>query len=67
MFAKFFSAPVYENGAWSTFSNGHLLDTDRIVSYEYTKRWCRPGAFSLSLPYDREIISLIGKIGRAHV
>ena len=43
MFARFFSAPVYENGAWSTFSNGHLLDTDRIVSYEYTKRWCRPG------------------------
>lgn len=60
MFARFFSAPVYENGAWSTFQDGHLLDTDRIVSYEYTKRWCRPGTFSLSLPYDREIISLIG-------
>ena len=55
LFAKIFKAPTLT----STFSNDFLLATDRIVSYEYTKRWTKTGDFTLVFPFDREILQAL--------
>lgn len=52
MYAKFFKAPVLE----STFSDDMLFATDRIVSYEYVKRFSKVGDFSIVLPFDIDIL-----------
>ena len=55
MFAKIFKAPTLT----STFSDDFLLATDRIVSYEYTKRWTKTGNFTLVFPFDKEILQAL--------
>ena len=55
LFAKIFKAPTLT----STFSNDFLLATDRIVSYEYTKRWTKTGDFTLTFPFDKEILNAL--------
>ena len=57
MFAKFFGAPVYDNGAWSTFQSGFLFATEEVIDYNYTKRWSGVGDFSLILPYSDELLT----------
>lgn len=57
MFAKFFGAPVYDNGAWSTFQSGFLFATEEVIDYNYTKRWSGVGDFSLVLPYSDELLT----------
>lgn len=46
MLAKFFGFPT-ENG---TFQSEFVFQTDRIVSYEYNKKWVGTGSFTLVLP-----------------
>lgn len=58
MFAKFFKAPtvtVDGTGAVtiSTFQDDIIFAMDRIVSYEYTKRFSKVGDFSMVLPFDK--------------
>lgn len=55
MFAKIFKAPTLT----SRFDDDFLLATDRIVSYEYTKRWTKTGDFTLVFPFDREILQAL--------
>ncbi len=55
MFAKIFKAPTLT----STFSDDFLFATDRIVSYEYTKRWTKTGDFTLVFPFDKEILQAL--------
>lgn len=55
MFAKIFKAPTLT----SSFDDDFLLATDRIVSYEYTKRWTKTGDFTLVFPFDREILQAL--------
>ena len=55
LFAKIFKAPTLT----STFNDDFLLATDRIVSYEYTKRWTKTGDFTLVFPFDREILQAL--------
>lgn len=57
MFANFFRAPSYSGGAWSSFQDDIIYTSDRIVSYEYTKRFTKPGSFALVLPFDKSLIS----------
>lgn len=59
MFAKFFKAPTYSGGSWSTFQNDFIYATNRIVSYEYTKRFSAVGNFSLVLPFDKELLAVL--------
>lgn len=55
MFAKIFKPPTLT----STFSDDFLLATDRITSYEYTKRWTKTGDFKLVFPFDKEILQAL--------
>lgn len=55
MFAKIFKAPTLT----STFNDDFLLATDRIVSYEYTKRWTKSGDFTLVFSFDKEILQAL--------
>lgn len=57
MYAKFFKAATLSGGSWSGFTDDFLFATDRIVSYEYTKRFTRPGSFSMVLPFDEGILN----------
>lgn len=59
MFAKFFGAPIYDNGAWSTFQDRYLFAADEVVEYSYTKRWSGVGDFSLVLPYSDSLLTLL--------
>mgnify|MGYP002626773545 CR=1 FL=1 len=52
MFAKFFRMPTIVNGVWSSFSDDFLFAANKIAEYEYTKRFVRPGDFSMVLPFD---------------
>ena len=56
MFAKFFKAPTYSGGTWSTFSDDRLFVTDSIESYEYTKRFTDIGTFTMTLPFFADIL-----------
>lgn len=55
MFAKIFKTPTLTG----TFTDDFLLATDRIVSYEYTKRWAKTGDFTLVFPFDKEILQAL--------
>ena len=55
MFAKFFSSPSMV----SCFSDDFTLATDKIISYEYTKRWSKSGDFSLTMPFGREFLKAL--------
>lgn len=55
MFAKFFKAPSLAG----CFSNDFTLATDKIISYEYTKRWSKSGDFSLVMPFGKEILKAL--------
>lgn len=55
LFAKIFKAPTLT----STFNDDFLLATDRIVSYEYTKRWTKSGDFTLVFSFDKEILQAL--------
>ena len=55
LFAKIFKAPTLT----STFNDDFLYATDRIVSYEYTKRWTKSGNFTLVFPFDKEILQAL--------
>ena len=55
MFAKIFKPPT----STSTFTDDFLLATDRIVSYEYTKRWTKTGNFTIVFPFDKEILNAL--------
>lgn len=63
MFAKIFKAPTLT----STFSDDFLLATDRIVSYEYTKRWTKTGDFTLVFPFDKEILNALNLNGIIYI
>lgn len=56
MFAKFFKAPTYSGGTWSTFSDDRLFVTDSIESYEYTKLFTKTGSFTMTLPFSENIL-----------
>lgn len=53
MFAKFFKAAALIGGSWSTFTDDFLFATDKVVSYEYTKRFTKTGSFSMVLPFHK--------------
>ena len=55
MFAKIFKPPTLT----STFTDDFLFATDRISSYEYTKRWTKSGDFTLTFPFDKEILQVL--------
>ncbi len=55
MFAKFFNIPTLT----SAFDSDFLLATDRIISYDYTKRFSKVGDFSMVLPFDREVLQAV--------
>lgn len=55
MFAKIFKPPTLT----STFTDDFLFATDRISSYEYTKRWTKSGDFTLVCPFDKEILQVL--------
>lgn len=59
MFAKIFKPPTLT----STFTDDFLFATDRIVSYEYTKRWTKLGNFTLTFPFDKEILKSLEENG----
>lgn len=52
MFAKFFQPPTLT----STFDNDFLFAANKIVSYEYTKRWSNIGDFSMTLPFSKDFL-----------
>ena len=52
MYAKFFKAATLSESQWSDYTDDFLFATDRVVQYEYTKRFTRPGHFSMVLPFD---------------
>lgn len=56
MFAKFFKAPTYSGGTWSTFSDDCIFVTDNITDYEYTKRFTDIGTFTMTLPFFADIL-----------
>ena len=56
MFAKFFKAPTYSGGTWSTFLDDRLFVTDSIESYEYTKLFTKTGSFTMTLPFSENIL-----------
>lgn len=53
MFAKFFKAATLTNGSWSYFTDDFLFATDKVVSYEYTKRFTKTGSFTMTLPCNK--------------
>lgn len=53
MFAKFFKAATLSGGSWSYFTDDFLFATDKVVSYEYTKRFTKTGSFSMVLPFNK--------------
>lgn len=55
MFAKFFKAPTLT----SKFTDDMLFATDRIVSYEYTKRFSKVGEFVMVLPFDLDFLKAL--------
>lgn len=59
MLAKFFDMPVQTNGSFTPISDCHLLDTNRIVSYSYTKRFTKSGEFALTLPFLPELLNAL--------
>ena len=58
MFAKFFKAPTYSGGTWSTFSDDRLFVTDSIESYEYTKLFTKTGSFTMTLPFSERVLPM---------
>ena len=59
MFAKLFDMPVQTNGSFTPLSDCHLLDTNRIAAYSYTKRFAKSGEFSLVMPFLTELLSAL--------
>lgn len=59
MFAKIFKPPTLTR----TFTDDFLFATDRISSYEYTKRWTKSGNFTLVFPFDKEILNALNLNG----
>ena len=61
MFAKFFKMPTYSNtnSQWYGFDHDRLFVTDKIVRYEYTKRFTKVGRFEMVLPFERTFISVL--------
>lgn len=61
MFAQFFKMPTYSNVSdlWSEFMSDRLFATDKIVRYEYTKRFTKVGHFEMSIPFDKTFISAL--------
>lgn len=61
MFAQFFKMPTYSNvrDLWSEFMSDRLFATDKIVRYEYTKRFTKVGHFEMSIPFDKTFISAL--------
>ena len=57
MYAKFFKAATLSGSQWSDFTDDFLFATDRVVQYEYTKRFTRPGNFSMVLPFDEGVLN----------
>lgn len=67
MYAKFFKAPTIKNGVFSSFYDDHLFDTDRIVSYSYTKYWTAVGKFEIVLPFNVDFLSLLELNGTIYI
>ena len=55
MFAKFFKSPSLV----SCFSDDFTLATDKIISYEYTKRFSKSGDFSLVMPFKKDFLKAL--------
>lgn len=53
VFARFFKPFTNEN---DTFQSCFILATQEIISYEYTKKWCGTGEFTMTLPLKQEFI-----------
>lgn len=52
MFAKFFGPQTMT----TVFRDTHLFDTDKIVSFDYTKRFFKVGEFSMVLPLNTDFL-----------
>ena len=52
MFAKIFKPPQKD----VSFQENFVFATPDIVSYEYTKKWCGTGSFSMTLPLDAALL-----------
>lgn len=63
MFAKIFKPPNLTR----TFTDDFLFATDRISSYEYTKRWTKSGNFTLVFPFDKEILNALNLNGIIYI
>ena len=63
MFAKIFKPPTLTR----TFTDDFLFATDRISSYEYTKRWTKSGNFTLVFPFDKEILNALNLNGTIYI
>lgn len=59
MFAKFFAAPTLSGSGWSNFTDDFLFATDKVVSYEYTKRFTKTGDFTMTLPFSADWVKVL--------
>lgn len=59
MIAAFFDVPGFSGGNIKKYSDLFLFAALKISDYSYTKRWTKPGEFSLALPFDKELLKLI--------
>ena len=58
LFAKIFK-PVVSAENQFDFQSNLVLVTDRIVNYEYTKRWTKTGDFKLVFPFRMELLRAV--------
>ena len=58
MFAKIFKQVVSAENQFD-FQSNLVFVTDRIVNYEYTKRWTKPGDFKLVFPFRKELLRAV--------
>lgn len=58
MFAKIFKQVVSAENQFD-FQSNLVFVTDRIVDYEYTKRWTKTGDFKLVFPFRKELLRAV--------
>lgn len=60
MLAKFYSFPGFDGeGNIMPFANVFLFNTCNILEYSYTKRWSKPGEFTMVLPFDKDTLKIL--------
>ncbi len=63
MIAKFFKAPTYSSGSWSTFANDFVFASNKITSYEYKKHFTKVGDFTMVLPFREDFLRKLEENG----